>query len=510
MDVSTSHSLDGTPHASRNARPTDSDPGDDLTIYLGRFALDADVRRTGQGRTLLGGSPFRLMRFSGVGSELIDALVAGDLIPATAANQKLVSQLVEGGLVHPIIAPRYPKRGEVTIVIPVFGDVDGLHEALAAITDTYPEMPVIVVDDGSSAHDAVRIAEVAAAHPGVELQRLQSNQGPAAARNVGWRTAETPLVAFLDADVLARDWLSPILGHFDERSVAAVAPRVSAPNPQRTRVAGSTKPASALNRYERVRSSLDMGHRSGRVAPRTRVSYAPAAALLVRRDALEALQGFDETLRFGEDVDFLWRLDEAGHQVRYDPASRVEHRNRLTWPALARQRMSYGSSAADLDQRHTGLVAPVEATAPVLGSWVLFAFGGKPGALVAAGLGVRGAGVLRETLRNHVDDPTGDAVDLTVESHRNAGGWLAAALTRTWLPFAVVGSIFSRRVRRATVAAMVIPASAEWYTESPDLDLPRWIAARVADDASYCLGVWKGAAQAKSANVLLPKINRKK
>ena len=41
----------------------------------------------------------------------------------------------------------------------------------------------------------------------------------------------------------------------------------------------------------------------------------------MRRAALEQLGGFAEDLRFGEDVDLVWRLVEAGHRVRYDPRS---------------------------------------------------------------------------------------------------------------------------------------------------------------------------------------------
>ena len=53
----------------------------------------------------------------------------------------------------------------------------------------------------------------------------------------------------------------------------------------------------------------------------TRVAYVPTAALLVRRAALG--DGFDESLRNGEDVDLVWRLIEAGWRVRYEPAVQV-------------------------------------------------------------------------------------------------------------------------------------------------------------------------------------------
>ena len=70
-----------------------------------------------------------------------------------------------------------------------------------------------------------------------------------------------------------------------------------------------------------------------RVAAGTRVSYVPAAALVVRTEALRAIGGFDETLRVGEDVDAVWRLIDAGYRCRYEPSVVVHHRPRSTLSA---------------------------------------------------------------------------------------------------------------------------------------------------------------------------------
>ena len=103
-----------------------------------------------------------------------------------------------------------------------------------------------------------------------------------------------------------------------------------------------------LARYESVRSPLDLGAAEGRVRAGTRISYVPAAALVARADVLLATGGFDEDLRCGEDVDLVWRLDESGLRVRYEPAGVVRHEPRPTLRAWLAQRASYGRSAADL------------------------------------------------------------------------------------------------------------------------------------------------------------------
>ncbi|MCY3925763.1 MAG: glycosyltransferase [bacterium] len=89
-------------------------------------------------------------------------------------------------------------------------------------------------------------------------------------------------MVFLDADVeVTPGWLAPLLAHFADPAVAAIAPRV------RARAADG----STLDRFERHCSPLDMGPLPSIVSPRQRVRYVPSAALLFRRDVLDALDG---------------------------------------------------------------------------------------------------------------------------------------------------------------------------------------------------------------------------
>ena len=178
-------------------------------------------------------------------------------------------------------------------------------------------MSVVVVDDGS------RI-------PVDGAIRREVAGGPAAARNDGVRGVETELVAFLDSDTAPpAGWIEALAGHFEDPTVAAVAPRVRARNTRR--------------------SPLDMGKHPAEVGPGKHVSYVPAAALLMRRAALPD-DPFDPALRYGEDVDLIWRLIDAGWRVRYDPSVIVEHEERET----LKRRFKYGTSAAPLKQRHPG------------------------------------------------------------------------------------------------------------------------------------------------------------
>jgi mycofactocin system glycosyltransferase len=315
---------------------------------------------------------------------------------------------------------------------------------------------VLVVDDASNDP----IGPVA----GVQVLRLRTNTGPAVARNGGLAAVTTPLVAFLDTDVVPTEgWLEPLLAHFADPRVGLVAPRVaSAPGTGR------------LARYEQRHSSLDLGEVPGRIAPGTRISYVPAAALLARTAALREIDGFDRSLRVGEDVDAVWRLAAAGWRCRYVPASVVHHRPRASWRRFTEQRVAYGSSAAPLAQRHPGALSPLRVSGWSAGVWGLLAIG-QP--IAAVGVAATTAGAL---VRKLPGVPARESVRLAALGHLNAGRQIAEATRRTWWPFAIAGSLVSKRVRTITAIAAVTALA----DGGP---------ARLADDVAYGVGVWKGA-----------------
>ena len=320
-----------------------------------RFELDAAVRVRDGGRLLVGGTPPRLVRLSEAGAAALDTILhavgpeAADAGPGDVAG--LARRLERGGIIHPL-----PGDGAedppVTAIVPVLDGGARLGELVAALA---AEGPVIVVDDGSrdgSAESAERA--------GGQVIRHDLPRGPAAARNAGLAAADTDSVAFLDADCeVAPGWRRGLAGMLAaDPELALVAPRVR-----------STPGGSALARYEERGSPLDLGPRASLVGPERRIAYLPAAALLGRRDTLLELGGFDESMRFGEDVDLVWRLLEAGKRVRYAPSREVHHRPRSSVAGFARQRACYGGSAPDLVGRHGSAAAPLRASRHSVAIW---------------------------------------------------------------------------------------------------------------------------------------------
>jgi mycofactocin system glycosyltransferase len=290
----------------------------------------------------------------------------------------------------------------------------------------------------------------------------------------------------IDSDCVApRGWTDQLAGHLADPSVAMVAPRIVPLS-----VAGSAR------RYAAVRGSLDLGDRPALVAPSTRVSYVPSTALVARRTALldVAADGavFDESLRYGEDVDLVWRLHAAGWRVRYEPAVKVQHDEPASWPRLLRRRFHYGSSAAALSQRHPGATQPL--AVPVLPAVTV-------AAVVAGRPRIAVAGVIASWLATRrVRAAAGMPIDgTTMDTSRTlAQTWIGTGryTTQFLAPVAALAAIRSGRRSRATVAALVAaPSLATLVTSRTTLDPTRLVLGSLADDVAYGAGVWTGCAR---------------
>jgi mycofactocin system glycosyltransferase len=457
-----------------------------------RVKLDHRTREIAAG-VWSGGSPARVIRLTPAGRAVWRRLAAGP-VDSRAAGA-LARKLTDAGLAHPVPPPVAPGSVEVTVVVPVRDRAELLDRCLAALDGPYP---VIVVDDASRAPDA--IAAVAAAH-GAKLVRRDVNGGPAAARNTGLDLVRTELVAFVDSDcVPSQGWIDRLAGHFTDPSVAAVAPRITA-------LAGST----TVGRYTHAAGTLDLGTRPARVAPNTRLSYVPSAALIARRSSLLTVVRpggvFDPDLSVGEDVDLLWRLHAGGWRIRYDPAVVVHHHEPTTWPALLARRRRYGTSAAPLALRHPGNLAPL-----VLDGWaaVTVAAGLSRRPIVAGAACALSVLAANRTLRSH-----GLPTDGVVAARATAAAktWLGIGryATQYAMPLLLAAMLPGGRRRwgrRAAAASLLLgPPVVAWATRRPAVDPVRFAAAALADDVAYGAGVWAGCWRHRTVTPLRPVIS---
>ena len=400
-------------------------------------------------RVVLAGSPLSQFTVTKPGAAVLDALECGDDIEPSSLSDRLL----DAGAIHPVTAGRASTLApaDVTVVTPQFGGcVDPLLPPLRLVVDDASTPPIT----------------------GAAL-RLERNAGPAGARNAGRRLVTTPIVLFLDADVdvpalgaggddsVASDWWRAVLGHFDDPRVGLVAPRVIGD-------AGS---------------SLDLGTEPARIRSGTRVSYVPGAALLVRVEAFDHIGGFDPALRSGEDVDFVWRLDEAGWRCRYEPGATVVHRRCGTLAGRLAQQVKYGASSGPLALRHTAALTPWRARQRLVCRGVAR----RPRPPAGGSRGPDG------DQRHRPPPPAADDPEATRRGPR------AARPCR------------SRRAARHRCSTCVVAArrcsplsdrgtGVYWHRRLPRCSPPP------AYDAAFGVGLWRSAVSSRTARPLLPRV----
>jgi hypothetical protein len=232
------------------------------------------------------------------------------------------------------------------------------------------------------------------------------------------------------------------------------------------------------------------------------IPYVPTAALVVRVAVAPGPELFDAGLRGGEDVDLVWRLGDAGWDVRYVPASTVEHDGPATLGQLLGRRAFYGASAAPLARRHPDALAPLNVSAWSLAVWLLVV-ARRP--LLAVATLATSVGILADRLSGLTSDPIAVATRIAGAGTARAALPALAGLTRAWSP-AFLLALASRRTRKAALAALLAPALADWWDDQSGLDPLTYAALHVADDTAYGVGVWLGCAHEKTAAPLLPRV----
>ena len=212
----------------------------------------------------------------------------------------------------------------------------------------------LVVDDGSG-DDTAKI--VAADFPAVRLLSIPPS-GLSAARNIGAGAATGDILAFTDDDCEPDcEWLMRLGRAFLDPTVAA-AGGPNLPPPART-------PAEAV-----IRAAP--GAPSHVLLDDTNAEHLPGCNIAVRKDVFTAVGGFDPVFRTaGDDVDFCWRLSDAGYRLAFVPGAFVWHWRRPSVRAFLRQQIGYGKAERLLLAKH-----PVRFGKNGEARWTGFVYGG--------------------------------------------------------------------------------------------------------------------------------------
>ena len=191
---------------------------------------------------------------------------------------------------------------------------------------------VVVVDNGSAD------GSVAALHdllPAVRVVETGANVGYAGGANRGIALTDTDVVAVCNPDALVEPGAARVIlrRFLAEPDLGAVGPAILEPDGTRypsARQVPSTPTAVGhavlgrvwpRNRFTRRYRELD----ADPDRPRD-VDWVSGAAVWLRREALDTVDGWDERyFMYVEDVDLCWRLRQAGWRIAYEPGGTVVH-----------------------------------------------------------------------------------------------------------------------------------------------------------------------------------------
>ena len=220
----------------------------------------------------------------------------------------------------------------ITVVVPVRNGMPWVeHQLLALSTQEVPvEWEVMVADNGSEDETRSCVERLSARQPRIHLVDASAGRGAAAARNHGVRAARGSLLAFCDADDLVRPgWVASMWAALAEADLVAGVFDFGALDGDPT-----SHPVPAAFRQ--------LGF----------LPFGLSANLAVRREVFEAVQGFNEALSPGEDVDLCWRLQLEGFRFAVAADAVVEKRERAAGLPTFRAAWDYGRCGPRLYVRY--------------------------------------------------------------------------------------------------------------------------------------------------------------
>jgi glycosyltransferase involved in cell wall biosynthesis len=261
-----------------------------------------------------------------------------------------------------------------SIIVPVYNRPDEVDELLESLSNqTLKDFEVIIVEDGSikTCKDVCdKYADILVLH-----YYAKENSGPGQSRNYGAERANGDYLLILDSDVVLPE------GYLD-----AVDAELTANSQEQKSIAAFGGPDAAHPSFTPVQKAISYsmtsffttgGIRGGKA--KLDKFYPRSFNMGIRRDVYQQLGGFSK-MRFGEDIDFSYRIVEAGHSPKLFPGAWVWHKRRTDFRKFFRQVYNSGIARINLEKRHPGTMKlvhllPTVFTVGVIGLILISAVG---------------------------------------------------------------------------------------------------------------------------------------
>ena len=236
-----------------------------------------------------------------------------------------------------------------SIIVPVFNRPDEVDELLESLSNqTLKDFEAIIVEDGSTktCKDVCdKYADILVLH-----YYAKENSGPGQSRNYGAERANGEWLIILDSDVVLPTGYLEAIDHS----------LTSHPSPLTSDIAAFGGPDAAHPSFTPVQKAISYsmtsffttgGIRGGKA--KLDKFYPRSFNMGIRRDVYLQLGGFSK-MRFGEDIDFSYRIVEAGYRPQLFPEAWVWHKRRTDFRKFFRQVYNSGIARINLEKRHPG------------------------------------------------------------------------------------------------------------------------------------------------------------
>lgn len=223
----------------------------------------------------------------------------------------------------------------VSVIIPCYNSARTIRQCLTAILKQRTDVPFDVTVVDSSADDTPLI--VRGEFPSVRLIHLDKQTFAGAARNIGIRATSAPFCLMIDSDCVAHPELI-------ERAMRQHH------NGEYAAVGGALRNGTPASLSGLIGYLIEFKEFMPTTPARLEKSI-PTANLAYRREALTRYGGFDDRMRYAEDILLNWKMVSAGERIFFDPAIEVTHLNRTGWRNVLSYQVGLGRQSALARQR---------------------------------------------------------------------------------------------------------------------------------------------------------------
>lgn len=219
---------------------------------------------------------------------------------------------------------------EVSVVIPTYNRKEKLTKTLDSLSkQDFPKekFEVVIVDDGSE-QDVHSVVESFKRILDIKYIK-QKKEGPGIARNRGVEIAQGSIICFTDDDCMPeRNWLGKFYNYFKDN---------------RGRIIGGLTKVRESNLKALLAQFMANGAINAYIGREKKIIFLPTSNVGLKREIFKHFT-FNPCIRYpgGEDLEFFWRIFQAGYNLAYYPDIQVLHLRNENFKEFLFQPFIYG------------------------------------------------------------------------------------------------------------------------------------------------------------------------